>query len=138
VGAVESGVAGVSRSYRQAEEAIEIAERLELPEPVASHDALLPYHLLLRDRAALQEMVESTLGGLHRARGGPTTAIETLEAYFAEGGNISATARRLHLTPRAVTYRLRAIQKLTGLRPQDPQDRFLLELAVRGARLTGA
>jgi DNA-binding PucR family transcriptional regulator len=135
VGRVEAGLAGVSRSYRQATDALDITARLGMQAPVASFESLLPYHLISRDRPALAEAVGHVLGGLERARGGAGPLVETLEAYFAESGNVTATARRLHLSPRAVTYRLQTISKLTGRRPQDPEDRFLLELAVRGARL---
>jgi len=135
VGRVEAGLAGVSRSYRQATDALDITARLGMQAPIASFESLLPYHLISRDRPALAEAVGHVLGGLERARGGAGPLVETLEAYFAGSGNVTATARRLHLSPRAVTYRLQTISKLTGRRPQDPEDRFLLELAVRGARL---
>jgi DNA-binding PucR family transcriptional regulator len=102
---------------------------------VATYDSLLVYHLLLNDRAELQLLVDRTLGGLEVARGGAEPFIETLEAYLAEGGNVSAAARRLHLSARAVSHRLTTITRRTGRRLQDPQDRFLLEVAVRAHRL---
>ena len=61
--------------------------------------------------------------------------IDTLEAYFAESSNITATARRLYLSPRAVVYRLERIAALTGHAVDRPDSRFVLELAVRGRRL---
>ena len=136
-GRVEPGPAGVARSYRQAREALELAGRLERAESVARYDELLVYHLLLGDRIELQALVDRTLGGLRDARGGAGPFVDTLEAYFAEGGNISATARRLHLSARAVSNRLQTIAARTGLRPQDAEDRFLLEVAVRATRLLG-
>ena len=62
-------------------------------------------------------------------------SIETLEAHIATSGNVSATARALYLSPRAVVYRLERIAHLTGYAPQDPGGRFILELAVRARRL---
>ena len=55
--------------------------------------------------------------------------------HIAASGNVSATARALYLSPRAVVYRLERIAKLTGHSPQDPESRFVLELAVRSRRL---
>jgi sugar diacid utilization regulator len=39
----------------------------------------------------------------------------------------------LHLSVRAVTYRLDRVRSLTGRDPGDPEDRFVLEVALRGA-----
>jgi DNA-binding PucR family transcriptional regulator len=135
VGREESGPSGPARSYRQATETLRLVERLDPSRTLAMYDELLPYHVLSRDRSALGEMVEATLGGLDDARGGSEPLIATLEAYFATGGNTSETARRLFLTPRAVTYRLETIAKRTGRSVQAQEDRFVLELAVRGRRL---
>ena len=137
VGSEEPGVGGVARSYRQARESLAIAGALGSTSKIVWFDSLLAYHLLLRDRAALEEVVEDVLGGLDGARGGPEVLLQTMEAFFASSGNLSAAARQLHVSPRAVSYRLQAITRLTGRRPQAPDDRFLLELAVRAARLTG-
>lgn len=135
VGRGESGPSGPARSYRQATETLDLVERLDPSRTLVRYDELLPYHVLSRDRAALTEMVEATLGGLDGARGGSAPLIATLEAYFATGGNTSETARRLFLSPRAVTYRLETIAKRTGRSVQGEEDRFVLELAVRGRRL---
>ena len=40
---------------------------------------------------------------------GAEPLLRTLEAYFAAGGNASLTARSLHLSVRALTYRLEKI-----------------------------
>jgi DNA-binding PucR family transcriptional regulator len=49
----------------------------------------------------------------------------------------TATSARLHLSVRAVTYRLDRVKSLTGLDPVDPAHRFTLQVAVLGARLLG-
>ena len=134
-GRVETGPTGVSRSYRQARDALDVAARLGTLAPVARYDSLLVYHLLLADQAELRSVVEGTLGGLEGGRGGAEPLIATLEAFFAESGNVSATARRLDLSARTVSHRLRTIAQRTGLRPQDAQDRFQLEVAVRARKL---
>ena len=87
--------------------------------------------MLSADSALAAEMVDHVLGPLDSARGGGQQLIETLEAHFASSGNLSATARALHLSARAVAYRLERIGKLTGYSPQTPDDRFVLEMAVR-------
>ena len=74
---------------------------------------------------------------LTAARGGAEPLLRTLEAYFAAGGNASLGARSLHLSVRALTYRLEKIAELTGRDPADPAQRFELQTAVTGARLLG-
>lgn len=135
VGRPYAGPGGVIRSYDEAGEALDLAARLGLDRPVVPFESLLPYRLFAKDRAAVSEVVEAVLGPLQRARGGADPLIETFEAFLAESGNVSATARRLHLSPRAVTYRLERIAGLTAYSPLDPEQRFVLELAVRGRRL---
>ena len=85
--------------------------------------------------------------------GGPTDTVARLTAQgFAEllgqpcpvenrtgaAGNIATeAAARLHLSVRAVTYRLARVAALTGHDPADPADRFTLQTAVAVARLLG-
>ena len=71
----------------------------------------------------------------HRQGGEPL--LETLDSYFATGSITTETARQLHLSVRAVTYRLDRIKTLTGYDPTDPAQRFTVHTAVLGARLLG-
>jgi sugar diacid utilization regulator len=135
VGRAHPGPAGVRRSYREALEAMDLAGRLGLEEPIVHAGDLLVYRVLVRDEAAMADLVQTTLGPLTSARGGPGPLLSTLEAYFRSGCNTAETARRLHLSDRAVTYRLQRIQELTRLDAGDPEHRLTLQVAVTGARL---
>jgi DNA-binding PucR family transcriptional regulator len=135
VGRPHHGPGGVSRSFREARDALTVAARLELSARVVRFADLLPYRLLVQDRQLLREAVDSVLGPLAAGRGGAEPLIETLEAYFDEALSTTAAARRVHLSVRAVTYRLDRITALTGRSLRDPGDRFALEVAVRGRRL---
>lgn len=134
-GTPEAGPAGPARSFRRAVDTLAIGDRLGIQAPVLAYETIRPFHLLARDPRALAEVVEDVLGGLAGARGGEEPLLQTIEAYVAESGNITATARRLFLTPRAVSYRLSTIHRLTGRDLSDPEDRFVVEMAVRGRRL---
>lgn len=135
VGRPRIGADGVVASYRESVDALELAGRLELRAPVVDARDLLVYQVLLRDRTALTDLVDSTLAPLRSARGGAVPLLETLAASFNTGGNAAASARELHLSVRAVTYRLDRIRELTGLDPNLPTDRLALQVAVLGARL---
>jgi sugar diacid utilization regulator len=137
VGRPYRGSYGIPRSYEEAREGLTMAVRLRLDTPVIHAEQLLIYRVLLRDQPAITDLVQSVLGPLVSARGGAEPLLTTLEAYFATGAVSTETARRLHLSVRAVTYRLDRIKTLTGYDPTDPTQRFTIQAAVLGARLLG-
>ena len=137
LGRVQAGPGGVATSYREAREALDLADRIDWPEPVISVQRLAVYRVLLRDVDAITELVDSVLGPLTTARGGATPLLDTLTAFLGSGAVATATARRLHLSVRAVTYRLARIRALTGYDPADPADWLSLQVAATGARLLG-
>jgi sugar diacid utilization regulator len=137
VGRAHRGVASVAQSYAEALDALELAGRLGITDPVVHAEQLLVYRVLTRDREAMSDLIDAVLTPLETARGGAGPLLDTLEAYLATGGNTTATAARLHLSVRAITYRLHRIRDLTGRDPAAPTDRFVLQTAVLGARALG-
>ncbi len=135
VGGSGSGVDGVVLSYGEGRDALELADRIGLAGPVVRATDLLVHRVLLRDQAALSALVASTLTPLLTARGGAGPLLETLGAYCEKGGNTAQTAWVLHLSVRAVTYRLARVQQLTGHDVLVHDERLALQLAVVGARL---
>ena len=134
VGRPLAGTDGPRVSYEQARDALDLARRLHLPGPLVEADELVVYRVLLRDREAIDDLVRSLLGPLEQARGGAGPLLETLDAYYACGAVATDTARRLHLSVRAVTYRLARVRQLLGVDPADPAQRFALQAAVLAAR----
>ena len=137
VGRPYPGSYGIARSYEEAREGLTMAVRLRLDSPLIQAEQLLIYRVLLRDQPAIADLVQSVLGQLVQARGGAEPLLATLDAYFASGGVATETARRLHLSVRAVTYRLDRVKALTGYDPTDPAQRFTIHAAVLGAKLLG-
>ena len=131
------GSYGIARSYEEAREGLAMAVRLHLDTPLIQAEQLLVYRVLLRDQPAIIDLVQSVLGQLVHSRGGAEPLLATLDAYFATGGVTTETARRLHLSVRAVTYRLNRIKTLTGYDPSDPAQRFTINAAMLGAKLLG-
>ena len=137
VGRAHQGPSGVRLSYELAREALDLGARLGGSQQVWDAADLLVQRVLIRDETAMRELVEAVLTPLATARGGAGPLLRTLEAYFAAGGNASLCARSLHLSVRALTYRLAKIADLTGRDPANPVQRFELQTAVTGARLLG-
>ncbi|NNJ05884.1 PucR family transcriptional regulator [Streptomyces sp. PKU-MA01144] len=134
IGRAHPGAGGVVHSYEEALNALDLAERMNLEDPVLRAADLLVYPVLTRDRQAMADLVESVLGPLREARGGARPLIRTLAAYFDSGCVAAEAARRLSLSVRAMTYRLDRIRRLTGADPADPGHRYTLQTAVIGAR----
>jgi hypothetical protein len=137
IGRPHPGPGGVARSYDDARTALDLAGRLGVTARHMLGADLLVYQVLGRDRAAIVDLVETVLAPLQHARGGAQPLLDTLNAYFRAAGNASAAARALHLSVRALTYRLARIHSLTGHDPTAPEHRYTLETAVLGARMLG-
>ncbi|MBO0918524.1 PucR family transcriptional regulator, partial [Streptomyces laculatispora] len=135
VGRAHRGPGGVVQSYDEALDALDLADRMDLDDPVLYSADLLVYPVLTRDRQAMSDLVRSELGPLQQARGGAEPLLKTLSVYFESGCVAAETARRLALSVRALTYRLERIHQLTGSDPSDPMHRYTLQTAVIGARL---
>ncbi|MPZ95296.1 MAG: PucR family transcriptional regulator [Propionibacteriales bacterium] len=135
IGRPYPGSYGVARSYEEAREGLMFAERLHLDATVVDARDLLIYRVLVRDKAAIVDLVQAVLGPLTQARGGAEPLLLTLETYFATGEVATEAARRLSMSVRTVTYRLARVKALTGHDPADPAQRFTLHAAVLGARL---
>lgn len=135
VGRPHAGPRGIYRSYQEALESLDVASKLGLKDRIAHSEQLLVYRVLRRDHAAMADLLSCVLEPLRQARGGPAPLLETLSTYFDAGGNSAETARRLHLSVRAVGYRLQRIHELTGYSVSDPAAQLPLHVAVAGARL---
>ncbi|WP_395297700.1 PucR family transcriptional regulator [Kitasatospora hibisci] len=132
-----SGASGVVRSYEEALDALDFADRLDLPAALLKAEELLVFPVLMRDRAAMADLVRSVLGPLNSARGGARPLLDTIAAH-AEAGYVNAeAARRLGVSVRTLAYRIERIKTLTGYDPSDALHRYTLETAAMGARLLG-
>ncbi|WP_327010662.1 helix-turn-helix domain-containing protein [Dactylosporangium sp. NBC_01737] len=129
------GLHGLAASLDEARNTLDHAAKLGFTAPVLNAADLLVFPVLLRDRDAITDLVTTVLGPLTTARGGAQPYLDTLTVLFDNQGNHTATARRMHLSVRAVTYRLDRIRALTGYHPGEPTQQFTLHAAVLGARL---
>ena len=128
------GVAGIRASYGEALRALDVAQRLGLRGVVPYAD-VLPEALIGLDRVTLRELVDTTLEPLRSTRNGGPQYVQTVETWLQVGLSVAATARALGVHERTIRYRLARIAKLTGMDLQHADDRFRLDLAIRGERL---
>lgn len=135
VGRAHAGAYGIARSYEEAREALVVTTRMRLEQPVVDTRDLLIYRVLARDQPALVDLVHAVLNPLTTARGGAEPLVRTLAVYFECGCVATTAATTLHLSVRAVTYRLQRVRTLTGFDPLDPAHRYTLQTAVLGAQM---
>ncbi|MCZ7414384.1 PucR family transcriptional regulator [Streptomyces sp. WMMC897] len=137
LGREHTGPSGVVSSYEEAVEALHVADRLGLPTVKLTASELLVFPVLLRDRSAIADLVNTVLGPLAGARGGAEPLVQTLMACSQSGYVNAEAARRLGVGVRTLTYRLARIRTFTGYDPADALQRYTLETAAMGARLLG-
>jgi PucR C-terminal helix-turn-helix domain len=127
----------LARSFARARAALELGEAGILPSNgVVAADEHLAELLAFGDRALLREHAERELAPLSalpaRSR---QRLLETLRVWLDHPAQPTAAARTLHLHPQTVRYRVARLRELLGDDLDDPERRFALTLAVRGASL---
>ncbi len=130
-------LADARRSYREACDAVAIAERVERFGRIATWDELGAYRTLARFPA---DAAEGALHpGLVAMLGDPANAplVETLETYLDLACDAKATADALSLHRATLYYRINRIEEITGARLKTGEDRLALHLGLRLARLAG-
>jgi PucR C-terminal helix-turn-helix domain/GGDEF-like domain len=112
-----AGFAGIRRGYVEAEHALRIATPSR-PIVAVGEIAAFDYLLMAAD-AGTRAVISGKLAGLAGLDSSTRAAIkETIDAYFAEGLNISRTATRLHVHANTIRYRFERIAELTGHNPR--------------------
>jgi hypothetical protein len=99
----------------------------------------LPALVLLADEelaAALSRQALAPLRGLRPDQA--DRLARTLLAWLESADDANAAARRLHVHPQTIRYRLRQVSELFGDSLGDPDARFLLLLALRARLLLSA
>lgn len=128
IGGYHQGLRGVSRSYLEATQALELGRRLRPDALIHHHDELIPLLLLAQSPHLGERFVQHLLGRLLEAdRNG--SLLETLDAYLA-AGSVKDAAASLHLHRHTVLYRLDKVRDLLPGPLDDPTERINLRLAL--------
>jgi DNA-binding PucR family transcriptional regulator len=89
----------------------------------------------LLDPSLVRTAIQHELGGLLADERMGEELVETLEVYMGCGQNSRETARRLHLSPRTVAYRLERIESLLG-RSLDSEGSMRIAAALMALRVS--
>jgi len=132
VGAPRARLAEAAGSYREALHAAEVALRVPGLGPSASWASLGVYRMLSTAPAELHPGLERLL-----ADPGCRSLLETLETYLDLAGSVVATARALRLHRTSLYYRLQRVEELAGTDLKSGDERLMLHLSLKLARLAG-
>ena len=128
LGGEHPGLRGISRSYLEAQQAVEVGRKLR-PERLLHHyDEVAPYLVLAQNPMVVERYVHHVLGPLTRADG-RGALMETLEAVLA-CGTVKEAAALLRLHRHTVLYRLEKLRELLGGDLEEPALRQRLQLAL--------
>jgi purine catabolism regulator len=126
------------RSLREAEQALLLGRQILDKAQVLDFGDLGVYRLLvlLRESPELWEFYRATLATLAEYdRKQHAELLKTLEAFFANLGNLARTAEALHVHRNTLLYRLERIKEISGLNLDDAEDRLALWLALKAHRI---
>ncbi|KAF3467656.1 PucR family transcriptional regulator [Streptomyces sp. Tu 3180] len=131
IAAPRTGLAELGAAWSEASAAARAALAEPRLGPVAEWASIGPFRLLtaLPPSAVRDPVVGVLLSPAHRE------LARTTEVYLDRAGQAGRTAAELGIHRQTLYYRLSRVEQLTGLDLDDGEDRLLLHMALKGARL---
>ncbi|MEV0384857.1 helix-turn-helix domain-containing protein [Nonomuraea sp. NPDC050643] len=131
IGAPRTDPADAWLSWREARQALRIAEHFPRHAPIARWEDLGVHRLLSRlSQADLRELAAETAAL-------DTELAHTVEVYLDRGGHVQKTAAELGVHRQTLYYRLGKAERLTHRDLSDGDDRLAVHLGLKAARLRG-
>ncbi|MGQ4390446.1 PucR family transcriptional regulator [Streptomyces sp. SAS_270] len=131
VAIARSGLAELGSAWQEASAAARAVLAEPRLGPVAEWASIGPFRLLtaLPPEAVQDPAVRTLLSPAHRE------LARTAEVFLDCAGQAGRTAAELGIHRQTLYYRLSRVEQLTGLDLDDGEDRLLLHMALKGARL---
>ncbi|MER5630938.1 PucR family transcriptional regulator [Streptomyces nitrosporeus] len=127
------GLSELARAWHEARSAARAAHAESRFGPLARWSAIGPYRLLTALPEAPGTPPDPTARTL--LSGSNTELARTAEVFLDCAGQAGRTAARLGVHRQTLYYRLNRIEQLTGLDLDDGEDRLLLHMTLKAARL---
>ncbi|PLS02694.1 CdaR family transcriptional regulator [Neobacillus cucumis] len=125
---IRIGVGGrytlVSKSVEEARRAIEISERIDLPQTICVYQELKFIDYLTNKDISFEEITNFFKELDENPKGQELT--ETLICYIKNSGDMNAISKELHIHRNSLAYRLQRIEVLTNKNPKNFMDLFQL------------
>ena len=135
IGGYHPGLRGISRSYLEAQQAIEAGRKLRPEGVVHRHDELIPHLVMAQNPRLGERFVLHSLGRLmDRKLRNREQLLETLDAYLVRG-SVKEAAAALGLHRHTVLYRLDKLREILGGDLDEPSARQRLHFALELRKL---
>ncbi len=130
IGGYHAGLRGISGSYLEAQQALEVGRKLRPEAVLHQHDEVIPQLVLAQNPRLAERFVQHSLGRLLDAKTrNREQLLETLQAYLA-CGTVKDAATALNLHRHTVLYRLDKLRELLGGDLDTPSRMLRLQLAL--------
>jgi len=130
IGGYHAGLRGISASYLEAQQAIEVGRKLRPEAIVHRHDEVIPQLVLAQNPRLAERFVVDSIGPLLEAKNrNREQLLDTLQTYLASG-SVKDAASALKLHRHTVLYRLDKLRDLLGADLDAPATRLRLQLAL--------
>ena len=138
VGNFKEDIINLHESYSQAKRTINVASKLNKEDQIYFFEDLGVYKLLYKiDQEEKNSFLENSIIPLLKYdRAHNTELLKTLKAFFEENGNLTNVAKKIYIHYNTVHYRLKRIEKITGLSLDNPDDKLNLEIALKMLNFT--
>jgi len=134
IGEYHKGIWGISKSFKEATQALDIGTRLEGAGDIYYVGNLGVGKLLAAIKGETQqEFMEKTIYSTknNKEKKINETLLETLKAFFDNNLSISKTSQAIYIHRNTLLYRLRRVKDIIGLDPKKFDDAIQLRLALK-------
>ncbi|WP_327392939.1 helix-turn-helix domain-containing protein [Streptomyces sp. NBC_01186] len=131
--APRTGADELPEAWAEALAAARAARAESLPGALAEWDAIGPYRMLTRLQGPLDDVPDPAVRELLRPA--HSELARTAEVFLDCAGQAGRTAAALGIHRQTLYYRLSRVERLTGLDLDEGEDRLLLHMALKAARL---
>lgn len=132
-GNYKKDIMNLHESYSQAKRTINVASKLNEEDQIYFFEDLGVYKLLYKiDKEEKNSFLENSIIPLLKYdRAHNTELLKTLKTFFEENGNLTNVAKKIYIHYNTVHYRLKRIEKITGLSLENPDEKLNLEIALK-------
>ncbi len=134
IGGYHEGIRGISKSFKEAIQALDVGTKLEGAGDIYHIDNLGVGRLLAEiGEESQQEFMGKTIYSTknNKEKKINETLLETLKAFFDNNLSISKTAQAIYAHRNTLLYRLKRIKEITGLDPKNFDDAVQLRIALK-------